>query len=254
VLFGADWLANLFLGCFLFGLVFTVLSLALGFTDFGGADIPDVDIDLPDGLDHVGGTTRVHHADGGAHHGDLPGADPAFESIGTVSPLNIPTIMATLTWFGGAGYIFRSSLGLDIVLSTLAALASGLAGGWLVFVIISRFLWKGQTRPMRRADHHLPGTHARVISGIGPGGTGEIVFFKSGARRVEGARTLSGLPIERGAEVVITRYEKGLAYVEPAVATLGAPPTTARVAAPPDDHTRRLPEGSSPLPQDASQQ
>jgi hypothetical protein len=45
-------------------------------------------------------------------------------------------------------------------------------------------------------------------------GTGEIIFSLGGARRCAGARTDDGKSIERGAEVVIERYEKGIAYVK----------------------------------------
>jgi hypothetical protein len=44
-------------------------------------------------------------------------------------------------------------------------------------------------------------------------GTGEIVFTHAGTRRVAGARSESGRAIPKGTEVVVTRYEKGIAYV-----------------------------------------
>jgi hypothetical protein len=49
---------------------------------------------------------------------------------------------------------------------------------------------------------------------IREGGTGEIIFPIGGVRRCAGARSDDGTPIERGAEVVIARYEKGIAYVK----------------------------------------
>jgi hypothetical protein len=44
-------------------------------------------------------------------------------------------------------------------------------------------------------------------------GTGEIVFTHAGTRRVAGARSDSGRAIPKGTEVVVTRYERGIAYV-----------------------------------------
>ena len=44
-------------------------------------------------------------------------------------------------------------------------------------------------------------------------GTGEIVFTHAGTRRVAGARSENGRAITKGTEVVVTRYEKGIAYV-----------------------------------------
>jgi hypothetical protein len=48
---------------------------------------------------------------------------------------------------------------------------------------------------------------------IRAGGTGEIVYSQEGTRRSAGARSDSGAPIPRGSEVVVTRYDRGIAYV-----------------------------------------
>jgi hypothetical protein len=61
----------------------------------------------------------------------------------------------------------------------------------------------------------MEGTVARVTIPIQDGRVGEIVFTREGARRSEGARSATGEPIARGTEVVIVRYDAGLAYVEP---------------------------------------
>ena len=47
------------------------------------------------------------------------------------------------------------------------------------------------------------------------GGTGELIYAQAGTRRVAGARAESGDAIPKGVEVVVTRYEKGIAYVRP---------------------------------------
>lgn len=195
--FGTDWLTNLYIGCFLFGLFFTAVALFFNLGHFGGAH------------GHVG------HSAHGPHVGGHTLPPNIAEQMGALSPLNVPTIMASLTWFGGSGYIYRNSLGFDGATSLLFAVGTALVGGWLLFLILSRVLWAGQTMPMRRADYFLPGTHARVVSSIAAGGTGEIVFIKGGSRRVEGARSEDGTALPKGIEVVIARYEKGLAYVQP---------------------------------------
>ena len=45
-------------------------------------------------------------------------------------------------------------------------------------------------------------------------GTGEVIFRSAGVRRCAGARSEDGTAIEKGTEVVIERYEKGIAYVK----------------------------------------
>ena len=53
-----------------------------------------------------------------------------------------------------------------------------------------------------------------VSSSIREGGTGEILYSQVGTRRVCGARSEDGTAIAKGTEVVVTRYEKGIAYVQ----------------------------------------
>ena len=40
-----------------------------------------------------------------------------------------------------------------------------------------------------------------------------MIYSQEGTRRVAGARSEDGAAIPKGAEVVVTRYEKGIAYV-----------------------------------------
>ena len=127
---------------------------------------------------------------------------------------NIPTIMAFLTWFGGAGYLFTRTLGLGALLSVPLALISGLVGGAIMFALLARLLWPMMSKPMSKGDYHLPGTPARVVSSIREGGVGEIVYTKAGSRFTAGARSMSERPIAKGEEVVIIKYERGLAYVQ----------------------------------------
>ncbi|MFY9645227.1 MAG: hypothetical protein WAK29_08610, partial [Terriglobales bacterium] len=44
-------------------------------------------------------------------------------------------------------------------------------------------------------------------------GTGEIIYSQAGTRRTCGARSENGSAIEKGAEIMVTRYDKGIAYV-----------------------------------------
>ena len=54
---------------------------------------------------------------------------------------------------------------------------------------------------------------ARVTSSIREGGTGEIVFSMNGTRHVAAARSDTGQALGKGAEVVVVRSERGIAYV-----------------------------------------
>src|SRR6185437_10526258 len=74
------------------------------------------------------------------------------------------------------------------------------------------------------------GVLGKVTSSIRQGGTGEIVYTQGGTRHATGARSEDSSAIAKGSEVVVTRYEHGIAYVRrrnrPPV-----PPPAARKAA-----------------------
>ena len=65
------------------------------------------------------------------------------------------------------------------------------------------------------ADYDMVGVLGKLSMPIRAGGTGELIYSQDGTRRVAGARSEDGAPIAKGAEVVVTRYEKGIAYVRP---------------------------------------
>jgi membrane protein implicated in regulation of membrane protease activity len=218
---GSDWLANLFLYTFVFGLIFTVVSLLLGGVHigsfggghghvghFGGLGHGHGHVHIGGGHDGIGHKADIHV--GGNHSGN--GDTSSTDGIGV---LNMPTIMAFLTWFGGAGYIFSRTLGFSNLILVPMALASGLFGGTIMFILLSRLLWPMMSKPMNRADFALPGTPARVVSPIRAGGVGEIVYSKAGSRFTAGARNVDEQPIAQGTEVVIIKYEHGIAYVQP---------------------------------------
>jgi len=68
---------------------------------------------------------------------------------------------------------------------------------------------------MDPADYEMVGVLGRLSLPIREGGTGELIYSQAGTRRTCGARSENEAAIARGTEVVVTRYEKGLAYVRP---------------------------------------
>jgi len=185
---------SFFVGCFAFGLLFTITTFLLG--AFGASEV------------HVGGhflssLTGAHssasaHGHGGEH----------------VSPFSLSTLSAFLTWFGGAGYLLSRYSPLTALTITLTALLFGLVGGGLFFTIVARYIVPRLT-VMNPEDFRAQGIVARVTSTIQPGGIGEIVYTLGGTRHSDGARSESDQPIERGTQVVVLRIEKGIAYVTP---------------------------------------
>ena len=134
---------------------------------------------------------------------------PAY---GGVSPFNFVTLTAFLAWFGGTGYLLTRYSGLWVGFGLLASVTSGLVGGGIVFLFLSKVLISDDEN-MDPADYEMVGVLGRVSSSIREGGTGEMIYTQMGTRRVCGARSDDGSAIAKGTEVVVTRYEKGIAYV-----------------------------------------
>ncbi len=175
-----DALDAVLLGSFLFGLLFTIGSLLLGVADLG------VD------------------SDGGHHGGDH----------GLLGLLNVSSVLAFLTWFGGVGYLIRNGLEWPWYASLPLGVAGGVLAGWVVFWFVRKVL-RSPDDTLDPRDFERVGVLARVTSSIRAEGVGEIVWEQRGTRMVTSARSETDEPIGRGAEVVILRVERGMAIVAP---------------------------------------
>jgi hypothetical protein len=200
-----DPLEAVFVFCFVFGAAMSVISLAFG--ALHGGDGGHVGSGEHGGV-HLGSGEGVEHLAAVGHGAAANAPDPQ------VSPLNLQTITAFMAFFGGSGWVLYSSAGLGAALSLIVATVVGFGGGAVVFYFLVKVLLAGQ-RFMDPATSRMEGTVANVTMAIRADGTGEIGFSRDGSRRSEGARSATGQPIAVGTEVVIVRYERGLAYVEP---------------------------------------
>jgi len=191
---------NVYLVCFLLGFSLSAASWLLTIL---GLRVPHVH-----GGPHAhGGTLHPHggHVHTGAHGGhEVAAAAP--------SPINFSTLTAFLAWFGGAGYLLTRYSDVWPLAALFVAIAVGLVGAAIVFWVMASVLWSPHEN-LDPDDFELVGLLGTVSSPIRAGGTGEILFQQNGARHVAGARSEHGEAIDRGAEVVITRYENGLVYV-----------------------------------------
>jgi hypothetical protein len=196
-----DW----YLVCFGVGFVFALVTF---FSGFGHLQ-----------LGHVhGGHFHFGHSHAGHLHTRAPGGHDS-----SLSPINGFTLMAFLCWFGGTGYLLRRFTGV-LGLSVFAiAVLSGLAGAAVIFWFLARVLLPRE-RVLTPEDTEITGVLARVSSPIRDGGTGEIAYSQGGARRAAAARSDAGAPIARDVEVVVLRYERGIAYVRPWSELEGPPP------------------------------
>jgi hypothetical protein len=195
--------ADFYLICFAVGFCFSFFSFVLG--------SPRGHFHFPHAHGHAGGA-HLPTGDASASHGTGAGARGARASGGNVSPLNPPTVAAFLAWFGGTGFLLTRYSTLQVGLGLLASVASGLVGGGIIFVFLTKVLMSDE-ESMDPADYEMVGVLGKTSSSIREGGTGEIVYSQMGTRRVCGARSEDDTAIAKGTEVVVTRYEKGIAYV-----------------------------------------
>jgi membrane protein implicated in regulation of membrane protease activity len=207
---------NFYLFCFLIGFLWSLLSLIVGHLHI---DMPFHHGDAGGLLHHGGGgidhgVHGLHHGGHDLHHGGDAGHDGISERMhaASVSPLNLGTIAAFFAWFGGAGYLLTAYSSLWFIWSLLLSILTGLAGASVVFWFLAKVL-VGRERNLDPADYRMTGVLGYVSSSIRDKGTGEIIYSQEGTRRTCGARSEDGKPIAKGTEVLVTRYQKGIAYV-----------------------------------------
>lgn len=216
---GFDW-SDFYLICFAIGFCFSFFSFVFGSSRFGRLHLPHFHAH---GGPHVpiahGPVAHAPAAHGPTGHGSAahgPAAsdssDPNQVRSSGVSPFNFVTLTAFLAWFGGTGYLLTRFSTVWVGLGLLFSAVSGLVGGGIIFLFFSRVLMSDDEN-MDPADYEMVGVLGRIASSIREGGTGEIIYSQVGTRRVCGARSEDGSSIAKGTEVVVTRYDKGIAYV-----------------------------------------
>jgi membrane protein implicated in regulation of membrane protease activity len=179
--------ADFYLICFLVGFALSALALVAG----------SVHLHLP----HLNFHHGIHLPSGARGAAELPW-------------FNFGTLSAFLAWFGGTGYLLEHYYGVWFLAALGFATLSGLAAASVVFWFLARVLMAREAA-LDPADYDMVGVLGKLSLPIRSGGTGELIYSQEGTRRVSGARSEDGTAIQKGAEVIVTRYDKGIAYVRP---------------------------------------
>ena len=201
---GGDFLLYVFIGCFAFGVFYSVISLVLGghgadhSIDHGGFDLQHDGLDLQHGggfdLQHGGGLDLQH--DGVAdvnHDGDSADSPSLFSPI---------VIASAITAFGAVGLIAMKGFGMSGLLSTIVALAFAGVIGAAIFFGIVKFMYGSQSNSVFSLEDVI-GSEAEVLTPIPVMGLGEIAYVINGIRCTLPARTSEGESIKRGTTVII---------------------------------------------------
>ena len=179
--------SDFYLICFLVGFGLSALALLAG----------SAHLHLPHLHIHHG----IHVPHGAGHASNLPW-------------FNFGTMAAFLAWFGGTGYLLERYAHVWFLAALAVATISGLAAASLVFWFLAKVLMAREAA-LDPIDYEMVGVLGRISIPIRDGSTGEIIYSQQGTRRVSGARAEENIAIPKGAEVIVTRYEKGIAYVRP---------------------------------------
>jgi len=190
-----------YLICFVVGFAFTALSFLSGTLHFH--------FHLPHGHFHLGGHAGGHgaaHPGGGAAKGGQASHGGHFPFF---NPMSIAVFLA---WFGGTGYLLVHLRHVWVFAGLALASLAGFAGAGAVFLFVAKFLM-ARDFTLDPADFDMIGVLGRVSNTIRDTGVGEIIFEQQGVRKACAARSESMEDIARDEEVVVTRYEHGVAYV-----------------------------------------
>jgi len=200
--------SDFYLICFAVGFCFSFFSFIFGGSRFGRMHLPHFH-------GHAVGQLPAAHGPIGAGH--APAAQGTAGKMashgGSVSPFNPPSMAAFLAWFGGTGYLLTRFSAVWVGLALTLSVVSGLIGGAIIFFFLTKVLISDE-ECLDPADFEMVGVLGKLSVPIREGGgTGELIYSQMGTRRVCGARSEKGNAISKGTEVVVTRYERGIAYV-----------------------------------------
>jgi membrane protein implicated in regulation of membrane protease activity len=173
--------ADFYLVCFVVGFFLSVLLFLAGGVHFHTPNF------------------HVHGGHAGGHGGQASSVNPF-------------TLAAFLAWFGGTGYLLSRHSTIWFFTALIISLLAGTGGAAVIYLFSSRVL-SSPDEALDPADFEMVGVLGKLSVRIREGGTGEMIYSQAGTRRVCAARSEDGSEIVRGTEVVVTRYERGVAYV-----------------------------------------
>lgn len=210
-----DPLSLLFIGCFLFGLLFLIVAALLG--SIGGH-----------GGEHIGGGT--HHIDVGGHTGAAhtiegghahlihPSTSHSTHSAGQVSAilafLNPTSVVLFLVGFGFFGYVLHNNTSLTLPLALSLSFLGGIVVAGLLLAFIGRVFGNSEGETVQDVSDRT-GLLGKVSLTIPEKGLGEVIYVSPGGMRKSiPARTLDGRRLERDQEVIVVNYQRGIAEVD----------------------------------------
>lgn len=210
-----DPLSLVFIGCFLVGLIYFIVTALLGNLGHGTAHTTVHHVNTQIGH-HTG--VHVHTAAHGTGHAQAHAhgkTQASGHNQSLASFLNPTSIMFFLLGFGFFGYIFRNIVGLEApLLVLLFAGLSGIVIALLLFSMLARIFGNSESATEQDVSDRT-GLLGRVSLTIQEGSLGEVLYISPGGMRKSiPARSIDGQRLERGQEIVVVSYQNGIAEVD----------------------------------------
>src|SRR6266478_1516427 len=220
-----DPLSLFFVGCFLFGILFLIVTALLGNLGHGHGGTHIGAHHAPMHLGgHVGGAHGVSHtashapAHTTAHTTGTQSASDKTMQAGNISSilsyLNISTIVYFLIGFGLLGYVFHNTLQFVALLTLSLAGVSGIIVTALLILLLNRLFGNSEGETVQDVSDRT-GMVGKVSMTIQENSLGEVIYISPGGMRKSiPARSIDGRRLERDQEVVIVNYQHGIAEVD----------------------------------------
>ncbi|HZU02009.1 MAG TPA: hypothetical protein VFA10_20220 [Ktedonobacteraceae bacterium] len=225
-----DPLSLLFIGCFLFGLLFLLVTTLLGNLGHSGQGGLGHDVDVGHHAGHIGphhvgsiqgkGLSVGHgagHADSHAHTTHSPkGAAQSLQGNDflLLTYVNPTSIVLFLLGFGFFGYVFHNTAALAFPLTLVLAGVSGFIVAALILTMLNRLFGDSEGATVQDVSDRT-GLLGKVSVTIQENGLGEILYISPGGMRKSiAARSVNGRRLERDQEVVVVNYQHGVAEVD----------------------------------------
>ncbi|GCE27814.1 hypothetical protein KDA_32980 [Dictyobacter alpinus] len=197
-----DQLSLLFIGCFLLGMLYLIITALFGNLGHHGGD----------GGHHIHHIHVDGHHSGGQHHGNNSDGDDGEFSI--LSILNPTSIVLFLIGFGFFGYALHTTTSFTIPIILGLACIIGLVVAALMLSLFSRMFGNSEAATIQDISDRT-GLLGKVSTTIQKDSLGEILYVSPGGMRKSiPARSIDGRRLERDQEVVVVNYQRGIAEVD----------------------------------------
>lgn len=212
-----DTLSLLFIGCFVIGLLFLLITAFAGhghgLAHHTGASSH---------IGHGGHAHLVHGTPHGAHVSTHAGNGAAqttnhqahgghFSLLSIVNPLNIALF---LLGFGFFGYVLHGATAFALPLILVLAGIGGVAIAAILIIMLTRIFASATGITIQDVSDRT-GLLGKVNMTIPDKGVGEIIYTSPGGMRKSiPARSIDGRRLEREQEVVVVNYKSGIAEVD----------------------------------------